>query len=231
MKNHFKFKRCFLMVFVCLFLGVCTSAHFMPATVQAKERLPKFKKQEVSIVKGDEHTLCIKHKNTSDSVIYSVKDSNIVSIVNEDNNRCTIRANAVGTTTVYAVIVQDGKQLRTSNCTITVTPAAASVRFRLSSLTLQEGETVRIRRILSLKPKTTAEKPKYEIADPAIAEIDKYGNITGIKEGRTTVTATIRSGRSDSITVTVIKASDTNTNTIYNIHREKSTYEPYETSE
>lgn len=214
------------MFFVCMFLGVCTSANITATTAQAKERTPEFKKQEVSIVKGDERNLRIKYKNKFDSVIFSVKDSNIVSIVNEDNNCCTIRANAVGTTTVYAVIVQDGKQLRTSNCTITVTPAAASVRFRLSSLTLQEDETVRIRRILSLKPKTTAEKPQYTIADPAIAEIDKYGNITGKKAGTTTVTASIRSGRSDSIPVTVTKASDTNTDSRYNMNIGRSTYEP-----
>ncbi|MBW6411859.1 Ig-like domain-containing protein [Clostridium weizhouense] len=77
-----------------------------------------------------------------------------------------------------------------------------------SSLNLKEGN------LKQLKATTTPTGAKvvWSSSDESIAKVDENGNVTGVKEGQATITAQIKDSEiKATCTVTVTKASDTNT--------------------
>lgn len=161
-----------------------------------------------SIVKDQEFTLRVKRLSTEENVVYSVKDPSIASVSDTGSNKCTVKGLAVGATKIYATVFRDGQQLKQLQCTLKVTPNAASVRFRISSLELEIGETDDLMRVLSVKPKNTAEIPAFTVSDPSVVQVFKDGTIEALKSGTATVTATIASGRKDSLLVKIYEAED-----------------------
>lgn len=91
------------------------------------------------------------------------------------------------------------------NETAEVDIPVTGVNINPSSLNINEGETFLLDVILT--PSNTTEKTvEWTSSDPSVAAVDTKGNVTAVKAGETTVTATA-GGKSAVCSVTVAKKS------------------------
>lgn len=180
--------------------------HAAPYTSAPKEIRLNVKTKK--IVKGKSFLLYAKHCTDAEKIIFQSTNNAIAQIRENNDTSCYVDALAVGNTKVYATVYRNNQKMMRLKCTIRVTPAAVSIRFRTSSLTLVLEDTDDLMDWLNLKPKYTAEIPFFAVEDPSIVKVSSSGKITALKEGKTTVTATILSGKSDSISVTVTQSEE-----------------------
>lgn len=207
MKHSHSFFHKHLLVIMILF-GIsvgCLSGS--TSIAYARSQTPVYKTTE-KITKDEEITLKLKKKESQETVTFQVEHSNIVSIVSSNNYSCTIKGLATGKTNVTAYAQRNGRNVEIYKCTVKVTPPAVSVRFRVSQLKLCKGERIKIRSYLNLKPKYTSEVPTYQVSDEDILSVNRNGKLVARGEGSATVTASIRCGKSDTITIYVSEEAD-----------------------
>lgn len=172
----------------------------------AAENAGRLNKKDVDIVKNQQFTLKILGGRKSDSVVFQVRDNDIVSITasNKKNKSCKIKGLSVGRTKIFANVYRNDRKLCTLKCSITVTPPAISVRFRTSSITMDVGDSLNLMRYLNLKPKNTAEKPVFSCSDTSIVSIKQTGRVEALEEGNVIITASILNQKYDTIVIKVV---------------------------
>lgn len=192
-------------IFMLLYSGVTMLSPLSPYTSIAKAHSQNIRlsKKNQKVAKGQTCKIKVKHLSKDDEVVFQINNSNVASIVSETNKSCQIKGVATGKTKLYVTVYRDREKLATLKCNITVTVPAVSVRFRTSSVTLAVSETYNLLSILNIKPKYTAEIPVFTVSDSSILNIQKNGVATALSEGSVSVTATIASGKSDTITIIV----------------------------
>lgn len=207
MKHLHSFLNTRLLLIIVLF-GISLGCLSGPAsTAYARSRTCTYNTTE-KITKDEDITLKLKKKESQESVTFQVANSDIVSIVSSTDHSCTIRGLAVGKTYVTAYTKKNGRNIEIYKCTVRVTPPAVSVRFRASQIKLCKGERIKLRSYLNLKPKYTSEVPTYQVSDESILTVNRNGKLVAKGEGSATVTASIRCGKSDTITIYVSNESD-----------------------
>lgn len=172
-------------------------------TVYAAKHPSKLNKTQKRIVKNKSFVLKVKDLPNGETVKFSVKNNKILSLSSIRSKQCRVRGRAVGSAKVYVYIYRDDEKIRTLKCSVTVTPPAVSVRFRTSSVTMTEKEKIDLMDLLNLKPKNTAERPTFSVSDSSIVHVTNHGTCRALKVGCVTVTATIESGKSDTMTIYV----------------------------
>lgn len=204
-KRRTKFFPILFCVVMLLCSGITTLSPLSPYTTTAKahSRDIQLSRKSKRIAKGQSYKIKISHTSRDDQVVFQVGDSDIASITSETNKSCKIKGISTGKTKLYATVYRNREKIATLKCSITVTMPAASVRFRTSSVTLEVSEKYDLLSILNLKPKYTAEIPVFTVSDSSVLTIRKNGIATAVSEGTVSVTATIASGKSDTITITV----------------------------
>lgn len=207
MKHLHSFLNTHLLLIIILFgIGVgCLSGP--TSTAYARSQASIYSTTE-KITKDEDLTLKLKKKESQEAVTFQVANSDIVSIVSSTDHTCTIRGLAIGKTYVTAYTQKNGRNIEIYKCTVRVTPPAVSVRFRASQIKLCKGERIKLRSYLNLKPKYTSEVPTYQVSDESILSVNRNGKLVAKGEGSATVTATIRCGKSDTITIYVSNESD-----------------------
>lgn len=192
---------------VCTF-GTMLFPGFSPrqTIAYAAENAGRLNKKDVDIVKNQQFTLKILGGKKSDSVVFQVRDNDIVSITasNKKNRTCKIKGISVGSTKVLANVYRNDRKLCTLKCNVTVTPPAVSVRFRTSSITMDIGDSLNLMHYLNLKPKNTAEKPVFSCSDTSIVRVKRNGRTEALKEGSVIVTASILNQKYDTIVIKVL---------------------------
>ena len=137
------------------------------------------------------------------AVTWSSRDPNIATV---DSVTGEVTPVAKGTATIYAVEEASGKA---GACSVTVTDPktpVTSVQMDTKYLELTEGERATLS--VTVRPESATDKSvTYTSADPDIVSVTSGGQVTALKEGSTTVTATAndQSGKSDFCIVTVRK--------------------------
>lgn len=196
-------------IFFCIFMLFCSSittlSPLSPYTTTAKAHIQEVRlsKKNKKVCKGQICKIKVQRLPKDAQVVFQISDSNVASIVSATNKFCKIKGIRTGKTKLYANVYQNKEKIATLKCNITVTMPAVSVRFRTSSVTLTVSETFNLLSILNLKPKYTAEVPIFTVSDNSVLNIRKDGTVTALSEGTVSVTATIISGKSDTIPVTV----------------------------
>ena len=90
-----------------------------------------------------------------------------------------------------------------AQCLICVTEDVKSIAFQAKKYSLYEGETQAL--ALKVQPaKASLEGLKWSSADEEIARVDQNGNLIGLKQGTTTITAVTTGGKKASCTVKVL---------------------------
>lgn len=200
-------------IFFCIFMLFCSSittlSPLSPYTTTAKAQAQdvRLSKKTKKISKGQICKIKVQRLPKDAQVVFQISDSNIASIVSDTNKFCKIKGISTGKTKLYANVYRNREKIATLKCNITVTMPAVSVRFRTSSVTLNVSETLNLLSILNLKPKYTAEVPVFTVSDNSVLSIRKNGNAVALSEGTVSVTATITSGKSDTIPV-IVKEKD-----------------------
>lgn len=113
--------------------------------------------------------------------------SDTASVATVENGKVTAVAEGTATITASA----GGK---TATCVVTVNPAPIQVKeITLTSATVNVGKTVKL--TATVKPDDATNKSlSWGSGDTSIATVDSSGVVTGIKEGKTTITATALDG-------------------------------------
>lgn len=166
-----RWKRLLSLVMAC----VMTLTLCLPATASAKETKPAKKEiTEVELAIGDVSRLEV--LGWYEKTIWST-DNEAVAPVTEDG---TVTAAAEGTAVVSAEshLFRGRLKVRT-NFTVTVGPAREGVR-------IIAGETAQL---------TEAGRVQWTSADPETAAVAQDGTVTGVREGETTVTATVTASK------------------------------------
>ena len=93
------------------------------------------------------------------------------------------------------------KSGKSAVCTVTVKQIAKSVRLNKSAVTVKVGKRIQLKAVM--KPAKSSDRLKWSSSDKKIAKVDKKGRVTGIKQGRATITVKTSGGKSAKCKVTV----------------------------
>lgn len=129
---------------------------------------------------GESTTLTIQQENISDLSI-SLSNSSVAS-VKRDGDKLTVTGQAVGETTLE--VKGDGL---TATCKITVTKDAVKVSLDQTSLTLAKGKKATLKATVEHASNTGI---TWATSDGSIATVSDSGEVTGVKAGKVTITAT-----------------------------------------
>lgn len=212
-KKKSVFQRLFLFALIMLlFTGIGTvpllDTGSATAFASSKNKTVKLNVKEKKLLKNQTFTIKVYRLKKSHKVKFRSKDSDIVSISSTKTKQCTIKAEAVGETTIVATVYnpkKDNKKIKTLHCNISVTPPAVSVCFKSSSYTLKVNDSINLSTLLNLKPKNTAEVPVFTVSDSDCLRVSPNGFAKALDQGTVTVTATISNGKSDKLTVYIEK--------------------------
>lgn len=167
--------------------------------IQNEPPATKLNLKNVSIVKGKTYALKIYNLPAERSVVFK-SDNTAVATVSEDG---VITAVDYGEAVITAYIKNpNNKTLDKLTCDVLVGPAAISVKFTKSKITLAVGRKTMMNTIV--QPLNTVEKVKFVSLNSDIATISPGGCITARSEGTTKIYTMIDNGKYDICTVTVV---------------------------
>jgi len=145
---------------------------------------------------GDGSQMTVEPSDTDDTVVYTSSDENIAT-VSKDGLITAVRAGeAKITASAHTGTIKDS-----INIHVQLKKPAESITLSKTELKLTKGETEKIEAVLT--PANTDDYATWSSSDPAIATVDKEGNVTAVKEGKTIITATTVSGKTATCSVTI----------------------------
>lgn len=155
-------------------------------------------KAETTIAKGKTETLKVIYnpEDTTDdkTVIWSSGNPEIASV--KDGVVTAIKA---GTTEITAKVGD-----KTAVCKVTVNIPLESITISPSEMRLESGETKSFKVTYNPEDTTDDKTIRWNVEDNTIASVDENGNVTGLKGGVTTVSATSANGLTVSAQVKVL---------------------------
>ena len=146
----------------------------------------------LSLTKKNAYTLRVYNVPKKYTVRFRSKNSQIVSLSSQKKNAkyIRIRADKVGRTTVVARIYNPSKVLVSKlKATVTVTPAAISVKFNDNKIYLQPKTSAKLD--YTIKPGASLEVPLFESSDTDVVQVTAQGYLVAISPGKAYVTATL----------------------------------------
>lgn len=149
---------------------------FMPSIIPTQNVITveatkvKLSKTKATLIK--KQTLQLEVKNTSKKVTWSTSDKSIATV----NKKGKVTAKKAGSTTITATV---------NNKTYTCKIIVEEPKISPSSLSLIKGSST------SISVEGTTQKIKWTSSNKSIATVNKSGKVTGKKNGKTTITATI----------------------------------------
>ena len=163
-------------------------------TVRSAPRSVKLSAGATTLGVGDSAALSVSFNSGAHShgIRYAVSDESVLRV--EDSR---IFAIAPGTATVTAKTFNN----KTSSLKLTVVPAPESVTFDSDATILGVGQTHTLSAAVNSE---SASAISYSGSDDTIATVSESGEVTALREGSITVTATAYNGASASQTLTVV---------------------------
>lgn len=208
--NARKYKILAVAFFVLIFsFSICSIEN----TAYAKsEKIPDKKSIQLnikkkSLVKKSNYRIRVRRTTSEQTIMFYSSNPKIVSIKKTYRTSALIRARKVGTATIQAVISEGDTIVSTLNCKIKVTPPGFSVRLPMNKIVLYLNDTYILDKIMIIKPRTTAEIPRYLSLNSYIATISPRGIITAKQPGTTKIKAFLSNGKYDTCKIIVKKSS------------------------
>ncbi|MDD3363018.1 MAG: Ig-like domain-containing protein [Hespellia sp.] len=153
-------------------------------------------KPTLSLTKGTSDTLTVSYDpeiaGTGKTVTWS-SDNEAVATVADGK----VTAMGAGSATITATV--DDK---TATCAVTVTNPLQSISLNKTETTLKKGQEETLTVSYNPDDTTDSKTVSWNSSDPSVATVDNAGKITAIKDGSTTITATV-GDKTATCTVTV----------------------------
>lgn len=145
-------------------------------------------KAETTIAKGNTETLTVIYhpENTTDNktVVWSSSNPDVASVKNG-----VVTALKEGMAEITAKVGE-----KTAVCKVIVNIPLESIEIAPSEMRLEVGETKSFKVTYNPKDTTDDKTIRWSVKDNTIASVDENGNVTGLKGGVTTVSATSSNG-------------------------------------
>jgi len=158
---------------------------------------PALNKTSRKILIGETYNLNIKNKIKGSKYVWTSSDKKIATV----DSRGIVTAKKKGEATITCTITTKDKKKYVLDCKVTVIEPASFFRIKNKVTALNLGQTYDFDRII---PKSSNDKTTWSTSDPTIANPDKLGVVTALKEGTVTITGKTLSGKSDSVTFKVV---------------------------
>ncbi|MBQ8798781.1 MAG: Ig-like domain-containing protein [Lachnospiraceae bacterium] len=199
-QNRFK-KGIITLVFL---LSVSFFSVFASATdAYANTQVPKLNVKTKAIVKGKDYALKVYNLSETQTVTFT----SLVPKVATVNEEGIVKALAVGTTTVTAVIEDSASdETLVLECKIRVGTPAFHIMLSRQQLDMTVGQ----RSLLSymIAPFNTAELPKFSSSDPEVASVSAGGVVTAKSAGTAYIFAQIDNGLFSACSITVTEEEE-----------------------
>lgn len=165
----------------------------------------------ISVGSWERLTATIQPSNATDKKYYWFSDNSRIAAVNPSGK---VTGMAAGTAKIW-VVTRDGFNMASCSVTVTGSPSSTEVPVTSvsivkteSTVTIKEG-TSRLLNTRVLPDNATDKSVTWSTSNPDIVTVDRYGNITGVREGTATVRVTTNDGqKTDSCPVQVIAADE-----------------------
>ncbi len=124
------------------------------------------------------------------NVEFSSSNTSIFTVEKDKDNNCTIKGVAVGTA-ILSCVAEDLGPGKVITCTVHVTATAVpATDFAVTpaDATVDIGKTLQLEKIFTPK-EATNQYVTWSSSDTAIATVNNVGTVTGVKEGKITISA------------------------------------------
>ena len=190
--NQKKLLRIFyVFIFICLIFG----AYYF----YIGKYTVYFEKKELIINNGDSYQLVLIPQNYDkyniNNYVFKSSDSNIVSV----DEYGMVKALSDGKTQVN---VRFKNSPFSEKIDIKVSDVEVENIDIENEIDISENETIKLQPVINNEEKISA-NINYKIADESIAKVDNFGNVTGLKEGTTTIELESSNGKTQTIEVTI----------------------------
>ena len=187
------------LVFVLALIVMC-----FVSTVDAKaaEDVARLNVSEVAIAKDNTFRLRVYNVPRNARVVYRSSDNSVAYV----DNRGYITGISNGECVVTATVVTGGSATDTLKCSVTVGPAAVSVKLTKTELVLLTGMKKTLKAIVS--PLNTVEKPLFYSSDKEIASVTSIGRVRAKSIGEAVIYAFLVNGEAAECKVYVLSEED-----------------------
>lgn len=169
-----------------------------------------------TLLKDKSFHLTIKKAKKNASISWKVADKDIVTLTPIQKNKKKVTAKKAGATKVTATIKQKGKTVRKLVCNIVVVKKASNLSITPTKGNKYNYVYINSKRALTAEVTSAADKDyvtKWKSSDTKIAAVKRTSknkaNVSGLKPGTVTITATTFGGKTTTIKLTVKKKSET----------------------
>ena len=129
-------------------------------------------------------------ENINKNVEFASSNTSIFTVEKDKDNNCTIKGVAVGTA-ILSCVSEDLGAGKVATCTVHVTATAVpATDFAITpaDATVDIGKTLQLEKIFTPKDATN-QYVTWSSSDTAIATVNNVGTVTGVKEGKITISA------------------------------------------
>jgi uncharacterized protein YjdB len=173
----------------------------LPGNTAEAATKPALNKNTSNVLIGKTYDFNIKYKIAGSTYRWTTSDKSVATVSKVGLVKGIKKGTAKITCTITA-----GKKNYSLTATVTIVEPAKSIKINNKIKTLIVGDTYDLNRTLS--PKSSNDKTTWTSSDKTIVNPDKNGKIVGLKAGKVTVKAKTLSGKSDSVTIEVVKGED-----------------------
>jgi len=158
---------------------------------------PELNKTSRNILIGETYNLNIKNKIKGSKYEWTSSNKKVATV----NSRGIVTAKKKGEAIITCTITTKNNKKYVLNCKVTAIEPATFFRIKNKVTALNLGQTYDFDRII---PTHSNDKTTWSTSDPTIANPDKLGVVTALKEGTVTITGKTLSGKFDSVTFKVV---------------------------
>ena len=173
------------------------STALLPSNVTIAAAAPALTQSSRNILEGKTYDLNVKNKIAKSSYSWTSSNKKVATVDKWGIVKGIKKGSAVITCTIKA-----GNKTYKLTSNITVIKPALAFKIKNKATVLNLGQVYDLNRTLA--PSTSNDKTTWTTSDKTVANPDKLGKFTALKEGTVTITGKTLSGKSDSVTIKVI---------------------------